>query len=114
MESVSQGQIRLEPPQHGECISRTDTVRASATWRVYLRDRYGQRTVRVSALREKVQIKLVISPSLSKLSPGQPDLALTLSQRRLGWQPVLKSFPIGGCLLGPDLRFTGQQGRFGW
>ena len=46
--------------------------------RVYLRDRSAQTILRAATLRQKLQIKLSISPSHSILTPSQPVPALTL------------------------------------
>ena len=63
---------------------------------VYLRDGSAQTAVRAATLRQRLQIKLAITPSHSILTPGQPDPPLTLSRKaagRLGTGlPILKSY----------------------
>ena len=52
--------------------------------RVYLRDGSAQTIIRAATLRQKLQIKLSISPSHSILTPGQPVPALTLWRQAPG------------------------------
>ena len=51
---------------------------------VYLREGSAQIIVRAVTLRQKLQIKLSISPSYSILTMGQPFPALTLLRREPG------------------------------
>ena len=51
---------------------------------VYIRDGYAETIVCAATLREKLQIKLVISPSHSVLTPGGPAPELTWLLEREG------------------------------
>ena len=51
---------------------------------VYLRDGSAQSSERAATLRQKLQIKLSISPSHSILTPGQPVPELTLQRQAPG------------------------------
>ena len=63
--------------------------------RVYLRDESAQTILRAATLRQKLQIKLSISPSHSILTPGRPVPALTLLRQAPGrvatGVPIFKS-----------------------
>ena len=62
---------------------------------VYLRDGSAQTILRAATLRKKLQTKLSISPSHSKLTPGQPVPTLTLYRQAPGrvatGVPIFKS-----------------------
>ena len=57
---------------HASCIQLPSNML------VYLRDRFALTFVHASTMRQKLQIKLAISPTHSLLTPGQPILAMTL------------------------------------
>ena len=70
--------------------------------RVYLRDGSAQTILRAATLRQKLQIKLSISPSHSILTPGRPVPALTLWRQAPG--RVATGVPMFKSLvwLGPE------------
>ena len=62
--------------RHGLFVSLLLDI--TAVCKVHVRDASAQTAVRAATLREKMPIKLTISPSHSALTPGQPVLTPTL------------------------------------